>query len=251
MKKRNLRILLGILFAISFCLICGRLYGFIDPLGLEEYPDVILKKDEYYAFDPQTILQDAVEGKPAQLTLTPGEPEIQPSSDPVVSWNQADYLQVANAVFFSVWGELPVGWKLEQILSQTNCAGMELGFQRISFKFFKIVKDEETKKYMRDSKEIMIIPEKKLIWIYEVEVFPVSPLELMDAGLDVGTIIPAEDALRIAEENGGQTARKRMENCSISVDIIAGANDDNWQVTYTSDYEHFVVEVDEKTGQIR
>ncbi len=251
MKKRNLRILLGILFAISFCFICGRLYGFIDPLGLEEHPDVILKKDEYYAFDPQTILQDAVEGKPAQLTLVPGEPEIQPSDNPVVPWRQADYFQIVDAIYLAIWGETPTNWKLEQFEVQTNCTGLGLGYQRMDLTFYRIFKDETTGKYLRKKRDIFIIPEKELIWVRETEIFPVSPLELRDIGLDVKTIIPAEEALRIVEENGGRTARAGIDECTISATVHKGANDDNWLINYFSNHSFLMLEVDAKTGQIR
>lgn len=251
MKKRSLRILLGVLFAISFCLGCRALLNFIDPLGLEEYPDVILKKDEYYAFDRQTILQDAIEGKPIHLTLVPGEPEIQPSGDPVVRWMQADYLRVANAIYLAIWGETPTNWKLGQFEVQTNCAGVGLGYQRMDVTFYKAVKDEVTERYVRKRRDIFIVPEKDLIWVRETEIFPVSPLVLRESGLNVETIIPAEEALRIAEENGGRTARAGIDECTISATVHKGANDDNWLISYFSNHSFLMLEVDEKTGQIR
>lgn len=251
MKKRTLKILLGILLAIPFCWGCFALDSFISPLGFEGKPDVLYKKDEYFAFDAQTILQDAVEGKPVQLIPVPGEPEIFPSGSPVVPWKQADYLRVANAVFLSVWGETSANWKLKQITAQTNCAGVAFGFQRMSFMFFKIDKNEDDDMYVHTQREIFIVPEKNLIWLYERESSPVTPLRLWDIGLDVDTIIPAEEALRIVEENGGRSARMGIDKCTISVDAIAESNDNNWQVWYSSGYNHFIkMEVDEKTGEI-
>ncbi|RJP50839.1 MAG: hypothetical protein C4557_08925 [Anaerolineaceae bacterium] len=248
MRKRTLKILLGILFIVFLCWGCRALANFVSPLGFEGRPDVFYKKDEYYAFNYQTILQDAVEGKPVQLTLIPGEPEILPSGSPVVPWKQADYLQVASAVFLSVWGETPESWKLDEILSKTNCAGVDLGFQRMSFIFFKVEENEEAAMYVHTQREIFIVPEKKLIWIYEVETSPVKSWGWVN--LEADEILPAEEALRIVEENGGTAARAGIDDCSISPRINAGANDDNWLVSYFSDHNFLMLEVDEKTGEI-
>jgi len=256
MKKRNLKIVLAILFTVVLCLGCclgcRELGQFIDPLGFEERPDETLKKDEYYAMDAQTILQDVTAGKPIQLTLVPGEQELQPHEyPPVVSWKQADYLQVASAVFLSAWEETPADWKLDKIFSRTTCMEWGFGFQWMFFTFFKVEKNEETNMYFRTQRDMFISPEKNLIWIYEVETSPVSPLKLWESGLEVDKIIPAEEVIRIVEGNGGLATRTGIERCSIRADIVAGVNDDNWQVWYESSRGNFFFgEVDEKTGEI-
>ncbi len=250
MKKRTVKILLGILFTIFLCWGCRALANFLSPLGFEGKPDVFYKKDEYYEFDAQTILQDAVEGKPVHLTLVPGESEVLPSGSPVVMWNQAEYLQVANAVFLSIWGETPVNWKLDKIMSQTNCAGVGSGFQRMAFTFFKVEKNEEADLYVHTEREIFIVPEKNLIWIYDRENSPVTPLMVWDVGLDEDTIIPAEEAIRIAEGNGGLSTRTGIDSCTISAIVNKDANDDNWLISYFSDHNFLMMEIDEMTGQI-
>lgn len=248
MKKKRLKILLGILFTVFFCWGCRAFADFLYPSGIKGRPDKVALRDEYYAVDSQTILADISKGRPIQLTLVPGEPEIQPSSPPVVPWVQDDYLRVANAIFLAVWGEQPENWKLNSIMTQTNCAGVDLGFQRVSFNFFKVERNENPKMYVHTQREIFIVPERNMVWIYELKSFPVQAWGWV--GLEVNEIIPAEEALRIAEENGGRQGRSSVEKCRVSVDILAGSNHNNWQVWYSSDRNFFFMEVDEKTGRI-
>jgi hypothetical protein len=251
MKKRKLKIILGILFTVFLCWGCRALLNFIDPLGFDEHPDVLLKKNEYYMFDPQTVLEDTIEGKPILLTLLPGEPETTSNSSPAVLWKQTDYLKVVDATFLSVWGESSEGWKLDEMSARADCAEVDLGFRRMYFTFVKVRKNEKTEEFFLVKRDIAILSGENLIWIYETETIPVTPLRLLDKGLDVDTIIPAEEAIRIAEENGGRSARARIDRCTISADLVKGANDDDWLVSYYSDHNFFWMEVDEKTGEIR
>lgn len=242
MKKQSLKILLGVLFTVFSCWACRTLTNFIDPLGLEGRSDSVIIRDEYYEMDLQTILQDAVKNRPVKLNPVSEPDEILPSVPPLVPWTQADYLRVANAVFLTVWGELPASWNLDEIYAETNCAGIGVGFQTMSFNFFKV---EKRNVYFYMKRRIYINPEKNLLWVFEVKTFPVRSWG-WDT-IDADKIVPAENALKIAEENGGFQAREGIKECDVTVEIIAG---DNWQVSYKSDHNFFFMEIDEKTGQI-
>ncbi|GAB4504607.1 MAG: hypothetical protein Fur0043_16010 [Anaerolineales bacterium] len=249
MKKKRLKILLGILSVVFFCWGCRALANFLDPVGIKGRPDEVVLRDEYYAMDSQTILADVIKNKPVQLNLVPEPAEILPSAPPVVPWTQADYLQIANAVFFTVWKDSAVNWKLDEIYAETNCAGIGLGFQTMSFDFFRVKRSADG--YFHTQRRIYINPEKKLIWVLETKTSPVRSWGW--GAIDADKIIPAEEALKIAEENGGSQARyNNIIECDIAVKISAGDNwrVSYWQALYDRNQDFFFMEVDERTGQV-
>lgn len=246
MQKQYLKIGLVALLVITLCWGCRALLNLLNPLGFEGRPEKVLKREEYYVMDSRTILQDVAHGLPIHLTLLPKERES-PMSAPPVQWSQADYLRIANSVFFTLWEEPVEGWKLAEIGSRVECEDIGFGMQWMRFKFFRLTKSRDVN--VLTERSVYISPKENLISVFEYETFPVPVWGW--PYINVGEIVPVEEVLRIAEEHGGRQVRLGLNRCAISATIIAGSNHDNWQVWYTTrDRNLFVLEVDEKNGQI-
>jgi hypothetical protein len=245
MRKRPLKIGLAILFFVTLCCGCRSLLHYLFPLGFEGQPDEVIKRDEFYTIDSQIILQNIVQGQPFKLVATE-EPEDLfhlPETAPAVRWTQADYLKVADAVARIIWGEAIVNWNLEGIGASVDCKDVEFGLQDMSFKFFRIKERDGVK--VLTTRSIAIHPKSDLVSLLEVDTSPVTPLERF-GNIAVEEIIPAEEALRIAEENGGQQARSGFDDCKISLSIIAGVHQGNWSVAYVGPrrYHFFSIMID-------
>jgi len=216
----------------------------------------IEKNDEYrsYAINSMTILESLDRGDTNVFMLleaTPKASTSQPSNR--VSWHQADYFRVAQALHQQSRQEALGEQNLYFMSFTMDCAEIEQGtYTDATFSSFKIITNgkEET----RVQYSIVIKPSENLVRTYKGEFTPnikiKEPLNLTQYR------ISAEEALQIAEKNGGAEERLSYKNnCEIySRAPVSDAN--GWEVSYSNNRDQmwrtiFDIVIDSQSGTFK
>jgi hypothetical protein len=207
--------------------------------------------EQYYLIDPQSLLYSLAQGNQNAFIPIDTEPEFPaPSQQIPVAWGQADYWYIVEAVFKSVWEEPLESWRLNNMGFGLGCEKVDDGLQYGDFRFF-----QDTKTNGRESRimrYINIDPRSKSIHVWESEYHP----RLVDWGsIELAQIrFSVDDALTIAESNGGMEKRLSVGNvCDVSLWLSPDSpRYQGWEVRYTTkeDIKFFRIQVDPVTGKI-
>lgn len=242
-------ILAGVILGATFSclLIDGRLFN--DRREIEKGGEW-----QYYSINPETLLEALSHGGADVFTMMIATPEGELSeSAAIVRWRQEDYFLIAQAIHEQSWEE-PLGkYDIYRMQFSVNCSDVERGvFSNARFYSFKVVQtegEEET----RIEHWIGIWPAENLVYTTEVMYQPnvnnKLPIELSRYK------ITAEQALRIAEENGGKEIRLTVGN-ACQIDALApGPNGKGWRVLY-SNFPSFAdllfeIAIDSETGEYK
>jgi hypothetical protein len=210
-----------------------KLCGCIPPY-LGDTKEVTLDLDiRYYSFDSTSILDLLNNGNSDVFTLLETDPQPRSSVPSIpllkVSWTQADFLRVAQAVQQLVWKESSDALDLADASFELNCLDVEQGvFSEAVFEFYKLIPAGDMEN--RIQYIIRISPSENYIRTSRAEISPnmrvLTPLDLDQHPTT------AEKALEIAEESGGADEKAYYKNnnpCMITamVDETQG-----WQVFY-------------------
>lgn len=211
-----------------------------------------LVRDQYYAFDPNLILQEISQHPQDAFITIEVKPQLIPLSQRAkVKWIQKDYMQIAAALFKVVWEETLDEWELNSLHFRLGCDNTENGFQQASFSLFKVVKIHE--KPSRIERKISINLGNNSVSILEYEYYP-KVTDWPSAKFSQ-LKISADDALLIAEKNGGKEKRLVVENkCDIVILLSPGsASFDGWLASYIQDGSTnlFRLEIDPLTGKYK
>jgi hypothetical protein len=219
--------------------------------NFDEREKMTLLMERYYAIDPSTLL-DSLEGSSDPFIPVETEPDPLPPSEQVfVNWHQADYLRIVETLFKKVWGETTEGWSLNSLDFSTSCTQSVHGFQSGGFQYFKNEMKMDGSE-IRIERRIAVVPFDKVIQILEFEYAP----RLVDWGaIDLKAMrYSADDAIRIAEREGGREKRLAIQNdCNIVVLLIPDApRYRGWDIRYAG-YEGTLLRmwIDPVTGKIR
>jgi len=161
-----------------------------------------------------------------------------------VEWSQSDFLTIANALHQFHWGESTDGWEFHSILAGVSCAQVEFGNQMMSFQLFRLYDEGNTQ--IRVVHTISVIPlQNKIHWSSLIR----SPADEVWGILNIDEIvISANDALAIAEANGGQENRQALNNnCDISTVIGPELSYRAWRVSIYPG--NFIMDVDIRAGK--
>ncbi len=143
-------------------------------------------------------------------------------------WHIDKYFVVAQAIHQHIWGEsLGNGWKLHSQLVGFGCKTLGEGPTDVFFEYFK------NKDGTRLVSRLDIRSTGNLIKTTQLEYRPqISEWEYVE----LAEIISAEDAVMIAEKNGGSDIRTQLNNaCGLSLKIVTGNNNDHyWRIWYQS-----------------
>ncbi len=198
--------------------------------NIDRTEDEIIRNEHLFTFDPTSALVSIEHGEENIFTSVDEEPEWQttPQSGPV-TWKQLDYFNIAEELHKKVWGESLENWSLFEMFFISGCDQTDLGFQSGQFKFFQIrnVQNQE----IREVHTIEIDASRSFARVMDVEYSP--NLEKWKT-IDLGMIkVSADDALTIAEKNGGYEKRIAVENaCGISVGTSKDYTSNDWLVIY-------------------
>jgi hypothetical protein len=232
----------------SMILIAVLLSAMFACTSREEQQTILLRQD--YLINPTTLIDSLNNDDMSAFTPSAEELDLLPVEQQVtVNWLQADYFYVANSLHERVFGESFQGWELNSMDFQLGCSQISNGFQNGRFTFFKVAK--ETNPEVRMSSFIDIDPRGNFVFLKEEQYYP----KLVDwEVIDVENLkVSADQALQIAESNGGEERRKSVGNaCNISL-ILNPGRDGEWIVLYTETDElvsFFSVLIEPPTGKI-
>ena len=167
-----------------------------------------------------------------------------------VTWSMDDYLQVRDLFVSQITHDEYTDWKTSQISFRLRCDQATVGFQLGDIESVRTHTDGHF--YYRTERTITIFPQiERLIYTerqFEPDIFKVKPIDTTRLK------IMADDALDIAERNGGSAIRDEVaDKCGIEV-IMLGWRGLYWEVSYAfreSDRKDFVVNVDGATGEVK
>ena len=189
------------------------------PVGLSDFRD-----RSFYQIDPATIL-DSIDRGETELFIAQ-ESDSQASVPNTISWQQADFINLARALNQGVLQEPLSGWRLYSMHFSTPCRDNLTGFAEADFYYFKTA-FRENGKIRYTTQNIFISPEYEQVTWARGGNFP-HPLLGWDYVRLRQLQITAEDALAIAEENGSRETRQLVDNnCRIHVRL---AGDSPWQI---------------------
>jgi hypothetical protein len=207
--------------------------GCYDPFADQEirYPRLALYDDiRAYTFEPKTILTalDRNDGEIFQPLPDWGQENIFPSGS--FAWQQQDYLKIAialNQVANQDNLDNLEEWSVYSINSSRDCADIPIGFDHFSITYFKTVGE----RYVTREMDVWPLA-KEADWAGNMD-FP-RPVLMGWKSINLGKLkVTADDALQMAEANGGKAARQAVSNdCSISVALAPNADDADWGVYY-------------------
>lgn len=226
--------------------------GYIpEPSSTRGYPE---GKTGFYQFDPRTILTSIDQGK-ADLfitTLTENPYDVDVEYDGI-AWTQSDYLHVASALSQKVWNE-PLNlndWSVYSIFfSNYHCSDNFGGFDDFDITYYKTIKAGWEPIYI--ARHIKLTPWMGVAtWAGDGE-FSTDLFLGYWKNIELTKFkITAEQAVRIAEENGGKTARLNVGNdCTVYVFVSESPNrifEKSWLVNYSLE-TWFSVDVNPFTG---
>jgi hypothetical protein len=225
----NQKVILSSLVILVFFIASGCKAFFPDqsdaiPLGLGEYNDI-----RHFSFEPETILA-AVERNEGKLFL-PMPDYAQDNIFPLgtFQWTQQNYLKIALAVNKTAGQDTLEDWNLFSMIFEKNCSNNPSGFDNSEFTYFRVEGDKIS------WREISIYPlAKEANWGGNTRYS--RPFLSRFTGIDLGTLkTTADDALQIAELNGGQQNRTAAKNnCNIFMGLSTVSHNGEWDVDYNN-----------------
>ena len=197
-----------------------------------------------------SILESILQGRYDLFIPVDSPSEEEAFQSDLVNWNQEDYITVANSIHKFVWDEPLNNWMLNSMDFSGSCHDIENGLQDVYFVFYNILDSEDGKS--RIVHNINIDPARSEVNVWAEKY---SPLVMNWKAIDLGeTKITADDALQIAEDNGGIEIRNSVNNeCNVSVSFLPNPGDyDGWKLSYYQNPGTLLeVKVDPKTGEYR
>jgi len=184
------------------------------------------------------------------LTPVPYESSLESSdNNSQVKWSFSDYLQVAEVVKLQTWNDDMQDWSIYRMIFTTSCSGLVAGFSTGDIIYFRPTTTELGNVY--EVREISISPLHDSVEWGAGNYYP-RPL-FGWSEIDLDKIISADDALQIAENNGGKIARLEVNNvCDIFLSYNPNINSDNWILSmfhYNQLPNIFNIEINPYTGK--
>jgi hypothetical protein len=172
----------------------------------------------YFTYNAETILDDIKRGEEdILLPISVNEElEIIPLEDATL-WSQSDIIKIIDYIFEYVWQDSREGWELDLLYVGTDCQKIN-GFLGGRFRFVKSIKTGDKKHESRFVRTVFIQSRDRSIVVLDEEHYPRM---FSWNTFDLNKMkITAEQALQIAEENGGLENRLAVNNeCFIWVDM--------------------------------
>lgn len=248
MKKTHwLLIVIGGIVLWAGMILCCQI---VLHLGSESFSreELIDASEEAYRFDPRTILaSDSNEDN--IFVKIPFSEQFPESMFTTVGWQQEDYFRVTDLFMKYALSEDRASWRVIDISSVLLCSD-SIVIPNLTIKMQKKVSfSEENHRIMI---HVNIMPQPGIIEVLKREYAPDEGGYRTIAWNDI--VIPAEQALLIAEQNGGAVVRQALGNqCRITISLTAGIQKNDWWIYYEplNKPSVFEVAVDEKTGKYR
>jgi hypothetical protein len=196
------------------------------PMGLGSYNDI-----QYFSFEPESVLTVLDQGTGETFKPLPATVDNNLFSSGSFPWRQQDYLKIAGALNQVVAKDTLEDWKIFKLHFDRDCADNPTGFDYVNMTFFKTDGDQYS------AREIDVYPlAKEADWGGDTH-FP-RPFLFGWKSIDLEKLkVTADDALQMAETNGGKEARLAEKNsCYILVMLSPNTDHENWGVYYYGDH---------------
>jgi hypothetical protein len=201
-----------------------------------------------YDINPHTILIDLKQSKRAAFIPIDKDPtEVNNAYvNDAFSWQQSDYLRVADALQQFVWNDSLDDWKIFGMVFWRRCRDDLIGFDSADITFYKYNNQGGYK-----VREMDIYPSGGGVSVGAADNWP-RPLFGWE-NIELSLLkVTADDALRIAEENGGKEFRVIYQNeCDILLVLKPNpSNMDDWSVyyNYQGNSKSFEIQINPFTG---
>lgn len=235
--KRILLILAGIIVAIlvglilTFSILEYRLEQNRKP---PSYPSTMDDFDpiKYVIIDPATLLDDIRGGKKLDFQPKVDMQEYPPLMP--ISWPQKDILEVVQTYQKLIWQDDANMWHLFHATFHTKCDRAGGKFGGAEFYYYQEVTRDGERLYA--ARAIEIRPEYGFIAWGEDDLYPQPWFGGWTAiDLEKFAKVPAEQALALADQRGGNDYRNQRNNkCNITVTMWPwGYERSDWSVWYT------------------
>jgi len=258
MNKRLLRgtILLGLVSLFGLIYIVSLAYdlnlrndqSISNPGYLDSYPET-----GYFKINPETILRSLSQGNADVFMPSLEDPNsVEPLTHGSFSWAQGDFLQVASALGQLIWKD-PMSledWSVDNVIFRTDCRDHLNGFDFAGITYFRPIAVNGKKFYTTRHIEIDLYY-GIVRWgsgaIYS------RPILLKWKSFNFAEAnFTADDALQIAEKNGGKERRLEVENkCAVYIGSPQNNNHNNWYLSYLMppDFVNYLIDLD--TGEYK
>ncbi len=246
MKKVVVRLLIAVAVCLLFICAIAWVAGGIEQAAHGE-PVAFSNDGEVYGIDANTILQKISSGETDIFELLPNEVDYATPIPnlPPVRFTSTDYLQIKDAFNRFLSDEEIENWEYSEISYGLDCEDISYGPQEAFLSIVKYIVHNADE--VRVKRSIVIEPYRERIsWFEEGrEVLFSYPT------FDYANIkISAEEALEIAEINGGKEFRPAQdEQCTIAISISASHFDNGWEVRYIGTGMSYEVHVNKDTGE--
>lgn len=193
----------------------------------------------YYKIDSGTILTSVNNGEQAIFSpLLVAPDSIEPPSGKSISWSQSDYLQVASSLGEFVWNDSMdlQKWQIYYASFEKSCEDGSHGYQFGRLIYFR---EKELDGHLSYNARIVEI-DPYYEWVrWGDAYFPIPLFRKWKNFSLLNDWISAEDALQIAEDNGGRDSRLEANNkCLIYVN---SSNQNSWEIDYIGADFHVLV----------
>ena len=184
-----------------------------------------------YRINSETILESLSQGE-TDIFFTENRDldSYTPPGGGTYSWSQADYMKIATALHQFEWGESLEGWRLFRMMFYTNCDDNLNGFAIGDFVFFKPVLRGLAIRY--SARETVIHPLVDSVTWGGSRTYPRPLLGWRSIDLTRLTV-SADDALKLAERNGGEEARLAVQNGCYVFMSLGMQTGEGWSVMYS------------------
>jgi hypothetical protein len=196
----------------------------------------------YYKIDPETILTSLEDGNEDVFMPLLVDPKdiTEDVTDITISWTQADFLKIANALGHFVWDDPmdPKEWDMYYIAFRGSCND-SIGFNSAKITYFKTGR----KTYI--TRLIGIDPYLGLVSWGNGETYPKPILQEWNSVDLFGARFTADDALRIASKDAKERSQLK-ENCGVLMSTPQNNDNENWYVRFigTPDFVTYIVNLD-------
>jgi hypothetical protein len=199
-----------------------------------------------YTFNPETVFESLEQGKSDVFMPYFGSPdEIKLYYDPI-TWSQSDYLKIADALSKKIWKESSgsQNWKVESIYFSQDCKDNAQGFNSFHIVYYRDLGVANLKRRYA-TRLIDLESWRGLAYWGADAIFSVTLLSRWKT-IDLKDFpVSAENALQIAEEQGGNKTDKN--HCSTINVSMYQVDNEKWDVNYFP--ANFEMYVDANSGK--
>jgi hypothetical protein len=203
--------------------------GRVNPGYLSSYSEV-----DSYEINPETILTSISKNEPSIFSpMVEDIGSIEPLAGSHFNFTQNDYLQIASALGKFVWND-PMNlddWSIYWLLFEGECESEPTGFYLASIIYFKPIETNGRSAYT--TRLVEIYPYLGLVQTGSGAKYPIPILSSWKK-VNLVDAITADEAVQIADENGGKEARLQADSnlCSIYIHSPNYGKNDKWYVSY-------------------